>query len=402
MLPRARGARQAFVYAGLAALPAFVVLTVPKFAADFARFGPQEPLLLGGLALGGSLLWVAGSELTSEAPVNRPAIAGSLFGGTFFWLLGVYQKEISLSAIPLIAAAAYLGRARLARWPDLSTARRFALLALGAVIVVPLTHVAIQVARFTIHGDLVYGAEVDGGEGIVSGLELLHEWAPEAMPEPVRQLLVATVALVVVASAVQRSIDVLAVGALGSGVLAIVFAAQSGVVASRYYIPIVALFVVAASVALSRLPDLVAAAGVLAIFFASMPPTETRAEVRRWSSEEQQHAKIVQLVAELEHSGCMVAAGSLDPETSLALPVLEALEPEGEHECAPNAAYLVIPSSNNETVVLLEACVPGRLEPILVGRLVSVHECVELGSRAKELLDAHRIAGVERATRIPD
>ena len=138
----------------------------------------------------------------------------------------------------------------------------------------------------------------------------------------------------------------------------------------------------------------VAAAGVLVVFFAFMPPTETRAEVRRWRAEEQQHAEIVLLVAELERSGCTVATTDLDLETALALPVLVALESSAKvRECAPNAAYLVLPSSTNETLALLRACAPGRLEPILVGRLVGVNECTQLRSRAKALLDAHRLEG---------
>ena len=75
MLPRARGRRQSVVHAGLAVLPAFTVLAVPKFARDFAWFGPQEPLLLGGLALGGSLLWIAASSLLADGPVGGGATA---------------------------------------------------------------------------------------------------------------------------------------------------------------------------------------------------------------------------------------------------------------------------------------------------------------------------------------
>ena len=41
MLPRARGSRETVIRAALAGLPAFAVVTVPKFATDFARFGPQ-------------------------------------------------------------------------------------------------------------------------------------------------------------------------------------------------------------------------------------------------------------------------------------------------------------------------------------------------------------------------
>lgn len=389
MLPRARDLPQSVVHAGLAVLPAFTVLAVPKFARDFAWYGPQEPLLLGGLALGGSLLWIAARTLTDDARVGRLVLAASAVCGTVCWLFGVYQKEVSLSAIPLLAGVLYVGRARLARWRELSSARRYALVVLGVVVVVPLVHVAIQAGRITIRGDLVYGAEVDGGAGIRRGLDLLYEWAPEAMPEPARQLLVIAVVLVVVASVVRRRIDVLAVGALASGLLTILFAAQSGFVASRYYIPILALFAVAASLSLARLPDLVAVAGVLAVFFAFMPPTETRAEVRRWSSEEQQHAEIVLLVAELERSGCTVAAADLDLETGLALPVLTGLEAPSRQRRCPADAYLVLPPAPPDRLALAGVCA-NPLQPILLGQLLGVHACGRLRAGADEVLAARR------------
>ena len=71
MLPRAHGLRDSIIHACLAAVPAFAVLTVPKFARDFAWFGPQEPLLIGGLALGGALLALTARSLLSENPDPR-------------------------------------------------------------------------------------------------------------------------------------------------------------------------------------------------------------------------------------------------------------------------------------------------------------------------------------------
>jgi hypothetical protein len=390
MLPRARDRRESIVYAGLAVLPAFTVLAVPKFARDFAWFGPQEPLLLGGLALGGSLLWIAASALLDDAPVGRIATAASAAAGSLFWLVGVYQKEVALSAIPLMAAALFVARARLSRWKERSAARRYALAAIGAIVVFPLLHVAIQVIRITLRGELVYGAEVDGGAGIRRGLEILYDWASEAMPQTARDLMFVTVALVVVASVVRRRVDVLAVGALVSGLLTIVFAAQSGVAVSRYYIPLLALFAVAASLSLARLPDLIGAAGLLVAFFAFMPPTETRAEVQQWSGEEQQHAQIVQLVAQLEHSGCIVAADGLDLETSLALPQLTSLEgPSRERTCTAEA-YLVLPPYGTEGLALTKTCRRGALAPVLVGRLLGVFACSRLGTGAGDVLGAHR------------
>ena len=110
MLPRAHGFRESIVHACLAGVPAFAVLTVPKFARDFAWFGPQEPLLIGGLALGGALLALTVRSLLSEDPIRISATVAMGIAGCLFWLLGVYQKEVALGAIPLIAAALYAGR----------------------------------------------------------------------------------------------------------------------------------------------------------------------------------------------------------------------------------------------------------------------------------------------------
>ena len=189
----------------------------------------------------------------------------------------------------------------------MSVARRRALGALGLVAALPLVHVAVESARIALRGDLVYDAEVDAGAGIARGLEVLYDWWPEAMPQTARNLMLCAVALVVVASIVRRRLDVLALGALASGGLTIVFAAQSGFAASRYYIPLYALVAVAGCLSLARLPEALQAAGVLVVFFAFIPATETRAEVSRWSDEEQQHSEIVALVSALERSGCTVA-----------------------------------------------------------------------------------------------
>lgn len=396
VLPRARGVRESVIHACLAAVPAFAVLTVPKFARDFAWFGPQEPLFLGGLALGGSLLALTARSLLAEAPVGVLRTAAMGVAGSCFWLLGVYQKEVALCAIPLIAAALYAGRSSVSRWRVVSLGRRRALGALGLVAALPLVHVAVQVARITLRGDIVYGADVDGGAGIAHGLRVLYDWWHEAMPQTARNMMLCAVALVVVAAVVRRKVDLIALGALASGALTIVFAAQSGVAVSRYYIPIYALLAVAGSLSLARLPEVVQAAGVLVVFFAFLPPTETRAEVKSWSSEEQQHSEIVALVADLERSGCTVAAGGLDLETGLALPVLVGLEnPGGMRACPDDHAYLVVPHSPAEPPPLLRACTPGSLEPIALGRLLVVYECRRLSTDSEEILAAYRF---ERTT----
>ena len=379
MLPRARGSRETIIHAALAGLPAFAVVTVPKFATDFARFGPQEPLLLGGLALGGALLAVTARLLLASAPIRPVPVASAAVGGSFFWLLGVYQKEVALSAIPLVAAALYAGRSHLGSWRRVSRKRRRALVALGVVVALPLVHMAVEVIRISLRGDVVYETDVGDGARIARGLRVLYDWSHEAMPLNSRYLMVVSVVLVVVVAAVRRKIDVLAVGALASGALSIVFAAQTEVVATRYYIPIYALFIVALSLSLAQLPTLVQAAGVLLVFFAFMPPYEPRAEVSRWSAEEQQQTKIVSLVADLHRSGCTVAVQSLDPETSLALPVLVKLHTTvTERHCIPRGAYFVLPAYPPPSLSLLRVCVRRRLEPIELGRSLGVYSCGQL------------------------
>jgi hypothetical protein len=378
MLPRTRGSRESVIHAALAGLPAFAVMTVPKFATDFARFGPQEPLLLGGLALGGALLALTTRSLLASAPVRPVPVVSAAVGGSFFWLLGVYQKEAALCALPLLAAALYAGRTQLAGWRRVSRKRRRALIVLGAVVALPLVHMAVEVIRIGRRGDIVYGAEAGSG-GIARGLRVLYDWSHEAMPLNARYLMVATVVLVVVVAAVRRKIDVLAVGALASGGLSIVFAAQSGVAATRYYIPMYALFIVALSLTLARLPEFLQAAGVLLVFFAFMPPYEPHAEVSRWSAEEREQAKIVSLVADLDRSGCTVAVQSLDLETGLALPLLVKLHsPATERRCTARGAYFVLPAYPPSSLSLLRACVRRRVEPIELGRSLGVYACGQL------------------------
>ncbi len=307
-LPVRRGRLELVLYVALASIPAFVVVLVPKFARDLARFGPQEPLLVGGMALGGSLLFLAARALLDDSrPVRVWVTGGLMVGGALAWALGTYQKETSICVLPLLAGVVLAGWPQLVAWKRLSCARRTALGVLGAVVVLPLLHVGIELFRIVRRGDLVYDAEA-GDRGLVDGVRELWNWTHEAVPENARFLAYGAVVLAVVACIVRRRIDPVAVGALVSGALTFVFAGQSGVVATRYYIPAVALFAVAFALSLARLPTLVVAAGVLAVFFSFMPPPGTRDEVRSWTNEELGNGALVREVAEHERAGCVVAA----------------------------------------------------------------------------------------------
>jgi hypothetical protein len=380
-LPVRRGKVELALYVGLASIPAFVVVLVPKFARDLARFGPQEPLLVGGMALGGSLLFLAArSLLDTSRPLRLWGVTALAVAGGVAWALGTYQKETSICVLPLLAGVAIAGWSQLAGWKRLSGARKAAVGALGAVVLLPVLHVAIETLRIAQRGDLVYDAEVGGGRGLLDGVRELWNWTHEAVPENARLLAYGAVVLTVIASIVRRRVDPIAAGALLSGALTFVFAGQSGVVATRYYIPVVALFAVAFALSLARLPTAVAAAGVLAVFFSFMPPPGTREEVQSWTDEELANGALVREASELESAGCVVAAAGLDLETSVALPVLVGIEQaERARTCPPGARFLVV-GPGEEGMALASACVPSALERLREAPIGSVYRCERLRS----------------------
>jgi hypothetical protein len=382
-MPSPRTRVEAILQAALAAMPVLLLVTVPKFARDLARFGVQEPLLLGGLALGGSLLVLAVRVLLA-AP-RRPAWQAWVLGlsGAFFWAVGAYQKEASLSAVPLLAAALYAGRGRLASWRSLSRARRWGLGAIGLVFTLPLVHVAVETIRIAGRGDLVYETQVNGGRGILRGIGILYDWAHEVFWLQAQRVVVAAIVLVVITAVVRRRLDLLAVGALVSGGMTLVFAAQTNVAVSRYYLPAYALAAVALVLSLARLPTVAQVAG-LVLLLAVVRTTISAAhnEVHVWVEEEDEGAALVHAVADAYATGCPVAAAGLDVETTEALPVLVDLQHRAAApKCGGNATYLVVgplPESNG----LRKSCATAALEPVLEEYLASVYRCSRLRERS--------------------
>jgi hypothetical protein len=385
-LPLPRGRLEAVAHGVVAAVPAFLVVTVPKFARDLARFGTQEPLLVGGMALGGSLLVLGARALLRPDPVPRVRVAALLLAGSVLWLAGVYQKETSLAVLPLLAAALLAGWSRLRGWRSLSTARQRGLLIVAVVAALPLVHVALESARITLRGDLVYGAEVAGGQGIVDGLELLWDWSTEVFSLTARRVVLAALVLTVLVAAIRRRLDWIALGALATGALTLVLAAQSGVAVSRYYLPAYALAGVALALSLARLPAVVQVLGVAALAFAFLPASEARTEVEAWSQEEQAGGELVHLLAGLHGGGCYIAMAGIDQETSLALGALVArANGAPAARCASDDVYLVL-RPYGDGAVLAQACAPGALTPAaepfpLEGGAVEVHRCPRLGER---------------------
>jgi hypothetical protein len=393
-MPAARTRREALLQAALAGTPALLLVTAPKLAFDFARFGPQEPLLVGGMALGGSLLVLAAQQLLDGTrPVRRAVVTALLIAGSLLWIVGAYQKEVSLAALPLLAAVVIAGRGRLRSWNGLARARTRLLVLVGVVFVAPLAHVAVESARITLRGDLVYDAKVDRGRGLAQGVEVLYGWARDTLPRQWELLVVLALVLTVAAALIRRKVDVVAVGVLGSAGLAFVLAGQSGVVATRYLIPVLALLVLVLPLALARFTPVVQLAGLLAVLVTLMPLPEAHTNVAGWADGEIARGRIVREVAAARASGCVVAAAGLDEEEARALPVLMDLRPNtATDRCADGRVLLVAgPLAGGEALV--RACDPATLEPVIDGIGAMLYRCGRLreSASARELVERRQL-----------
>ncbi|CAN5275972.1 hypothetical protein BH09ACT13_BH09ACT13_13050 [soil metagenome] len=375
--------REALLQAGLAACPALLVVQVPEFARDLARFGPQEPLLLGGMTLGGSLLVLAARSLIdANRPLQRwQTVALALAGGSL-WVLGMYHKETSLAAAPLVAAVLYAGRARRKGWSSLATRRRLSLLAIAAVVALPLAHVVVESLLILARGDLVYGAKIDAGRGILSGLRELWDGASKILPPVVSLVAGGAVLLIVIVSVLRRRFDTLALGALASGALTIVVAAQTGVAAPRYYLPAYALLAIALSLSVARLARVVQLLVLALVLGTAVTSTAARDEVRRWAEIEEAEAAVVRAVADLEPE-CVVALAGVDLERTYSLPALVAFERDpARRKCTTSGVHFVT-GQGAEGRALLAACAPRALAPVLeAGRFLALHRCSRLHARA--------------------
>ena len=75
------------------------IITPPSLVIDLARYGPQEPLMVGCMSLGAVLLVRSIDTLLDRAPW-APAVAMAV-GGIVFWAFGVLQKETSACVLLL-------------------------------------------------------------------------------------------------------------------------------------------------------------------------------------------------------------------------------------------------------------------------------------------------------------
>ena len=438
----------------LAAIAPLLVISMPNVAIDFARFGPQEPLLVGFLTLGGSLLFLGGREFVQNAErrwFGRGAVF--LIAGYTLWVAGVYQKEVSVCVV-VLAPFLYLARRADIKqaFSRLDRGTHWLLVGVGTAILAPIAHVAVEVALVTHRGKLIYKTHVTVGSGAVHDTIKFFTKMPTATGSRVGLVLFAVLALWVAVSVVRRKPDWLVLGLLLTGVVFLASSAQTGLAASRFYIPSLSLVAAGVSLVLARLvrrsdwvviavvaatvgvtvtqlrywsphpgvalshpaialaalvsaglslllartghPAVLLAVAAVCVLIVGSARMAHRA-VAAWASDDKRGDAMVHAIARARSSACPVVETGVDPERSLSIPVLSSLiidEQKQQPSCAGRAFLVEGPSSSPR---LIAACPPpGRTEIgewVLQGELLRLVRCAGLSSTAARLFASQQL-----------
>jgi hypothetical protein len=327
-----------------------LVLTTPGFAVDLARFGPVEPLLVGGMTGGALLLvlatrrWLAGAGWRRVAPL--------LAAGYVLWVFGVYQKETSVC---FLVAAPFLYLFLDRRWRatglirrPLWTDRRFSAVAVATLV--PVVHMATEVWRVAAAGTTAYHQHVPHGAGGILGRLVLgtaKQWAAMslAVENPVWAVLSVTGAVVAVRALRRReALDWLVAGFVATGWAALAFQALSGAeTVSRYYLPSATLFGAAVGLAAARSrPRLGRADLAVAGLVLLLGGVGSYWSVQGWAANEREGNVLVDRMAALHPQRCPVYMGRLEMEVAKAAPVLVELEPQNGTKCAAGGDAVLV------------------------------------------------------------
>ena len=332
-----------------AGLPALVLAT-PAFGQDFARFGPVEPLLVGGMTGGVLLLVLAAERWFAGAPWRR--ITPPLAAGYVLWVFGVYQKETSVC---FLVAAPFLYLFLDRRWRATGLIRRPLLAyrrfqAVAVAVLLPVVHMATEVGRVAAAGTTAYHQHVPRGAGGIVGRLVLGtatQWAAMtvALGSPLWALL-SLVGVVLAVRALRRreALDWLLVGFVLTGWSALAFQALSGAEAvSRYYLPSATLFGAATGLALARSGPRLRRVDLVAVsMLVLLGGFGSYWNVRAWAANEREGNALVDRVAVLNPQRCPVYMGRLQMEVARATPVLVALEGRSGRQCAAGGDAVLV------------------------------------------------------------
>ncbi len=304
----------------LSAVPAALILGTGStgfgVALDFARLGPQEPMLVGATVCGGALVFVGVHRIFTDQR-RKSGIAAVAIGWPLF-VLGAFQKETGVAYLVLVVFACLaLAQLRLdqrgaRRWRE---ARRDAgmLAAVGALLLIPLLWETYRVAGVGGEGANFYG---NGTPHSLSGwIDRLHyalslQWGSftGVVGTPVwRAPAVGLPLLVVGVWLDRRRAPWLAIGFLLTGWLMLIIEGVPGILVSRYYIPTIAMFTIAAVLGLAAARTWLRVAALAAALVLVVTGVSTsHGNIQLWASDQEASSTFVARLAGLEERGCTI------------------------------------------------------------------------------------------------
>lgn len=238
------------------------VMTIPSFAVDVARWGPQEPLQIGLMSLGVALI-VCSLRSATGASRNRARIPW-LVAGVALWGFGVLQKETSLAVVVL--APFLWPYVRRNEWRHLMRERPWLVASVAAGLAAPLLLLAGHTIALARAETRFYDAQVSPA-GLPGRLVDQLSDIDHTLETRFAWLIIAS-AVLSVFWAVSREIDWLALGLLACALASAAWAAQTGIFVSRYYLPVTALVVLALVRTASARPRLLLVPAVVAALLA--------------------------------------------------------------------------------------------------------------------------------------
>jgi len=310
-------------------------LTVPAIAVDIARFGPQEPLLVGCMSLGAVIL-VRSLDLLLDREPMAPALATAIVG-LGVWSFGVLQKESSICILALAPFLIPTFRVQATRWTRLAARHRAAVFSIGVGVLLPLLLMVSRVAQLATADERVYG-EIAARRSHLERLVDQLTRSGETLATPFFGLATCGALALTLLAMRSRDADWLGLGLLASALCFVLFAAESGVVASRYYLPAIVLVTVALARAAASVGAQVAtAAAVVLVAIGMVQVVEAREKVKQWATLEGMQETLVRESAARQEGGCALTVIGTNLELVQAMPVLMPLADAVPRRCSPSS-----------------------------------------------------------------
>jgi hypothetical protein len=354
------------------------IITPPSFGIDLARYGPQEPLLVGCMALGAVLLVrTLDALLEGRRSWTTPVAA---VAGVVVWSFGVLQKETSICVLLLAPFLWPTIRAEGGRWRLASPRRRIGvgLVALG--ILLPFVPMVARTIQLALADERVYEGSAAGQSLALRVSDQLSQ-ADRVLLTHLPTVVAIAAVLVVAVGAFRFGFDWLSLGLLVVAFAFVAFAAESGVVTSRYYLPPFAL--AALALARSSVPLGTVAVVLSGALLAGGGLHQARSAhdwVAGWVRSERTREAIVRAAAARAAGGCQVRAVGLNVELVAALPVLMPLADEPPRGCTPGERFVVVIDRGAPGTVtppdnpILAACRPERT-PVETVDVADIFRC---------------------------